>query len=161
MSEFTAVKQRRLAAALRAQGLSDGYIRRTPAVAQAALNRALREGEIVAAPYVGLKLAPEAEPRERILSLEETARLFKAAEPDRLRMYLLLAYRTAARPEAILELTSFQVDCDAWFIRLNSPGRPQTKKRRPGRSSAITAGRWGASRPRSTMRVTAWAWKRT
>ena len=131
VSEFTIEKQRQFAASLRAQGLSDGYIRRILAVAQAALNRALREGEIAAAPYVDLKLAPEAEPRERILSLEETARLFEAAEPDHLRMYLLLAYGTAARPEAILELTSFQVDCDARIIQMNPPGRPQTKKRRP------------------------------
>ena len=46
-------------------------------------------------------------------------------------MYLLLAFGTAARPKAILDLTSFQVDCDARLIRLNPPGRPQNKKRRP------------------------------
>ena len=34
-------------------------------------------------------------------------------------------------PAAILELTTFQVDCDARLIRLNPAGRAQNKKRRP------------------------------
>ena len=131
VSEFTVEAQRRFATTLRDQGLSNGYIRRILAVAQAALNRALREGEIATVPYVDLKLAPEADPRERILSLEEAARLFRSAELDHLRIYLLLAFGTAARPEAILELTTFQIDCDSRIIRLNPPGRTQTKKRRP------------------------------
>jgi integrase len=46
-------------------------------------------------------------------------------------MYLLLAFATAARPAAILELSSFQIDCDARLIKLNPPGRKQNKKRRP------------------------------
>jgi integrase len=131
VSEFTVERQRQFASALRTENLSDGYIRRTLAVAQAALNRALREGEIAEAPHVDLKLAPESEPRERILSLDETARLFAASPLEHLQMYLMLAFGTAGRPEAILQLTTFQVDCGARIIRLNPPDRPQTKKRRP------------------------------
>jgi integrase len=131
VSEVTADRQREFVAHLRGQGLSDGYIRRTLAVGQAAINRALREGEIASAPRISLALAPEGEPRERLLTLTEAASLFAAADIDHLRIYLLLAFGTAARPAAILELTTFQIDCDARLIRLNPPGRRQTKKRRP------------------------------
>ncbi len=131
VSEATADRQRQFAAAMRSQGASDGYIRRTLAVGKAALNWALREGEIMAAPTVALGIAPEGEPRERLLSIAEAAALFRAAESDHLLLYLLLAFGTAARPAAILELTTFQVDCDARLIRLNPPGRAQNKKRRP------------------------------
>jgi hypothetical protein len=68
VSEVTADRQRQFVGWLRRKGLSDGYIRRTLAVGQAALNRALREGEITTAPKISLALAPEGEPRERLLS---------------------------------------------------------------------------------------------
>ncbi|MCH8057883.1 MAG: tyrosine-type recombinase/integrase, partial [Proteobacteria bacterium] len=42
-----------------------------------------------------------------------------------------LAFGTAARPGAILDLTSFQIDPHERTIKLNPPGRAQTKKRRP------------------------------
>ena len=131
VSEVTTDRQREFVAHLRAQRLSDGYIRRTLAVGQAAINRALREGEILSAPRISLALAPEGEPRERLLTLAETAALFRAADSDHLRLYLLLAFGTAARPSAILGLTTAQIDCDARLIRLNPAGRRQNKKRRP------------------------------
>ena len=131
VSEVTSDRVRRFAAAMRAEGLSDGYIRRTLAVGQAALNRAHREGELTAVPRVNLALAPEAEPRERLLTVAEAAALFDAAVEPHVFLYLLLAFGTAARPEAILELTSFQVDRPARLIHLNPAGRRQTKKRRP------------------------------
>ena len=131
VSEVTAPRLRQFVDWMRERGMSDGYMRRTLAVGQAALNRAHREGEIAAVPRVDLGLAPEGVPRERILSVEEAARLMASARLDHFRLYLMLAFGTAARPEAILELTTFQVDCDARLIRLNPPGRRQTKKRRP------------------------------
>ena len=79
VSELTPDKQRLFVAWLRDRGLSDGYIRRVLAVGKAALNRAQREGEITSAPMISLALAPEGEPRERILTIEETASLFVAA----------------------------------------------------------------------------------
>jgi integrase len=131
VAEVTPERQREFVAALRAKDLSDGYIRRILAVAQAALNRAYREGEITSHPAITLALAPEGEPRERLFTQAEARALFDAAaEPHQL-MYLLLAFGTAARPKAILELTSFQIDCEARLIRLNPPGRRQNKKRRP------------------------------
>ncbi len=51
--------------------------------------------------------------------------------PEHLRVFLALAIGTAARPEALLQLTRFQCDLDRGTINLNPPGRIQTKKRRP------------------------------
>ena len=76
-------------------------------------------------------MASEGEPRERIMSIEEAAYLWAAAVHEHERACLRLALGTLARPEAILELSSFQIDCGARLIRLNPPGRKQTKKRRP------------------------------
>ncbi len=131
VSEVTPARQRDFVAAMRSEGLSNGYIRRTLAVGQAALHRAHREGEISAVPYIDLRLAPEGEPRDRLMTDEEARRLFEAAEQDHVRLYMLLAFGTAARPGAILDLTSFQIDPHERTIKLNPPGRAQTKKRRP------------------------------
>jgi integrase len=129
VSELTLDRQRLFVAWLRGKGLSDGYIRRVLAVGKAALNRAQLEGEITNAPMISLALAPEGEPRERILTIDEMASLFDAAIEPHQTGYLVMAVGTAARPEAILEATTFLVD--ARLIRLNPPGRRQNKKRRP------------------------------
>ncbi len=131
VSELTPYRQRAFIASLRNQNYSDGYIRRVLQIGQAALNRALREGEIAIAPKVLVGEAPEGEARERILSMKEAATLLSAARTPQLAMFLLLAFGTAARPGAILELTTFQVNCDARLIRFNPPGRRQNWKRRP------------------------------
>ena len=131
VSEVTPQRQREFVASLRGKGLSDGYIRRILSVGQAALNRAYREGEITAVPRILLSLAPEAEPRERLLTIDEAKALFAAATETHQILYLMLAFATAARPAALLELTTFQVDCEARLIRLNPAGRAQNKKRRP------------------------------
>ena len=75
----------------RSKGLSDGYIRRILAVGQAALNRAYREGEITYVPRILLSLAPEAEPRERLLTIDEAKALFAAATATRHRKSARLA----------------------------------------------------------------------
>ncbi|MDB5369807.1 MAG: hypothetical protein JWP20_1365 [Roseomonas sp.] len=46
-------------------------------------------------------------------------------------MFLVLLIGTAGRPQAVLELTRFQCDLERGTINLNTPGRVQTKKRRP------------------------------
>ena len=69
--------------------------------------------------------------RERVLTLQEAADLFNAVESEHMLMYLMLAFNTMARPEAIFELKKFQIDFDKRLIMLNPPGREQTKKIRP------------------------------
>ena len=129
VSDVTPDRQRDFIAGMRAEGLSDGYIRRVLADGKAAINRALKEGEIASAPHI--ELIAEGDPRERVATIDEVALLFKHAEPDYFTTYMMLAIGTLARPEAILELTTFQIDLDARLIRLNPSGRRQTKKRRP------------------------------
>jgi hypothetical protein len=58
--ELTPDRQRAFIASLRNQSYSEGYIRRVLQIGQAALNRALREGEIAIAPKVLVGEAPEA-----------------------------------------------------------------------------------------------------
>lgn len=55
-------------------------------------------------------MAPEGEPRERVLTMAEMARLFAKAEHEHLIMFLMLAVGTAARPNALLKLTTEQID---------------------------------------------------
>jgi len=117
--------------ALRGQGLSEGYIRRVLQVGKAALNRAHKVGEVERIPTIDMSLAPGSAPRERVATLDELAYLYRAATEPHMRAYLTTALATGARPEAILELTTFQCDVRGRLVRLNPPGRRQNKKRRP------------------------------
>ena len=114
---------------LRDQGCSEGYIGRILGVGKAALNRAYKLNEIATVPYV--KAGSKGRVRERILTLQESADLFNAVESEHMLMYLMIAFNTMARPEAILQLKRFQIDTENRLIALNPPGREQTKKRRP------------------------------
>ncbi len=131
VSEIKADRQRAFVASMKAEGLSSGYIHRILNVGKAALNRALKEGEIETAPVILTELAPDNGSRDRVLTVAECAALFRAAKAPHLRDYLILAFATGARPEAILELTREQLDFQSGIVRLNPPGRVQNKKRRP------------------------------
>lgn len=88
----------------------------------------------------GLTLPPAGAPRERWLRTDEIKALLKAAEQMRIatgflrlsrgERFLWLALETAARKEAILELTWDRVDFETGTIEFNVPGRRITKKRR-------------------------------
>jgi integrase len=129
VSDITSTSIEGFVKSLAVQGHSEGYIGRILRVGKAALNRAYKLDEIASVPYVPSGSIGGV--RERVLSLEESAALFNAVESDHLLMYLLIAYNTLARPEAILELKKFQVNFDDRIIQLNPPGREQTKKLRP------------------------------
>lgn len=130
--EVTPARLREFAAWLRTSGKrprSDGYIKRILTDGKSALNRAYKEGEIDAVPYV--ELGPDAEPRDRLLSEDESRALWRAAHLPHERMFLALAYGLLARPEAILGLTRASVNFDRWLLTQNPEGRKQTKKYRP------------------------------
>jgi len=135
LSDVTPARQRAFVEWLRGGGnRSDGYLRRILADGQSAINSAWKRDELagtVPPVKINLGLAPEGEPRDRVLSIAEMAALFDATTAPHVRLYLLLALSTAARPEAILELTTWQLDFDNRVIELNQRGRAQTKKRRP------------------------------
>lgn len=129
VADFRKKEQQPFADAMREKGSSEGYISRTLSVVRAALRRAYDNEEIATIPpFIRLT---RGEPRDRVLSLTESAMLFNAANGDAQFLYLLLAFGTCARPSAILDLTKVQIDFDRSLIRLNPPKRRQTKKWRP------------------------------
>jgi len=90
---------------------------------------AYKSDEITTVPHIVTVARGPA--RERILSLEEAAALFDAIDQDHMFTFNILMFNTVSRPEAILELTRFQIDLDNRLIKLNPEGRRQTKKIRP------------------------------
>jgi integrase len=128
VADFKIAAQERIRDALIDRGKSPGYVSAVLSVARAALRRAYKSEEIASVPPF-IELA-KSEPRERVLSMEESAALFNAANDTQFR-YLLLAFGTGARPGAILDLGRMQLDFERRLIRLNPHGRAQTKKRRP------------------------------
>lgn len=129
LADFGKKDQEKFAESLRLKGLSESYISRIFSVAKAAIRRAFDNEEIDRVPPM-LHFA-KSETRDRVLTLEEAAALFNSAKSESQWLYLLLAFCTGARPTAILELTTTQIDCEARLIQLNPHGRRQNKKRRP------------------------------
>lgn len=129
VDEFTMEVQNDLVRRMKAEGYSIGTIKRGLLAVKAATNWAWKNRELSAQiPYLSL---PDAEPRERVLTIAEMAALWDAIEPHHLRVFFLLLLGTAARPAALLELTREQCDVVGRLITLNPAGRDQTKKRRP------------------------------
>ncbi len=131
IADINAQTVRAFVDALRARGKADGYIRRILSDGKAAINAAIKRGEITAAPFIDLSLAPEGKPRERILTIDEMARLIDAATVPHLRIYLLLAIATMARPSAIMQLQTSSIDLASKTINLLPPAQRQNHKRRP------------------------------
>lgn len=129
VAELTPARQREFVAALHASGKSPGYIKRILTVGKAALNHAYREGEVASVPYI--LPGEDAPPRDRVLTVAESAALWLATEQPHERMMLALLYGTLARPEAALDLCRESVDFNRWLLAQNPPGRKQTRKHRP------------------------------
>jgi integrase len=108
--------------------VSDGTIRHEVTVLRAALNWAVREKWISEAPYV--EMPPEQPPRDRWLTRDEVSRLLAGCESAHMTLFIILAYHTAARHGAILELTWDRVDLERRLIQYQRPGKRLTKKRR-------------------------------
>jgi integrase len=112
----------------RGSRIGSGTIRREITVLRAALNWAVREKWIAEAPYV--EMPPKPPPRDRWLAREEVDRLIRSAMSAHIRLFVVLAYHTAARTGAILDLTWDRVNLDQRIINYHRPGRAETKKRR-------------------------------
>lgn len=96
-------------------------------ILRAALIHAQRK-KWITAPFIWMPV--NGEPRDRWLTHDEAQRLLAACTQPHLRLYVLLALRTAARPGAILGLTWPQVSFDMNRIDFRIPGKAQTKKGR-------------------------------
>ncbi len=139
VGDLTLESQQRVSAVLHGTH-APGTVKRCFAIARAAVNWAWKNGELDR-PVPFLSVA-EGAGRERILSIEELARLWSTDMPGHVRVYLAILIGTAARPEAVLELNRFQCDLDRGTINLNPPGRVQTKKRRPHLPMALWLRPW-------------------
>jgi integrase len=105
-----------------------GTVNREVACLKTIFNKAVKNGKAEKNPAQGVKQLKENNERDRILSLEEYARLL-AHSPAHLKPIIKLAYHTAMRQGEILFLTWGQVDLKEGFIRL----RPEDTKTNEGR----------------------------
>lgn len=103
---------RAYAATRRKAGVGDGTVIKDLGVLKAALNWAGKGREAV----WDFPSAPP--PRERYLTKDEVDALIAAAELPHVRLFILLAYSTAGRASAVLDLTWDRVDMERRQIRL-------------------------------------------
>ena len=129
VSEVEVSEIRAMTAALLARGLAAGTVRRYLGVGQAALNRAVREGELRHAPIV--PLITDGAEFEHVATVDEMAAFIGAIHADHLLTYVAIRLATACRGDAALDLAPAQVDFEHSVVALNPKGRPQTRKRRP------------------------------
>lgn len=129
VSDFGHDAQEALIAALRTR-YAQGTAKRTFASVKAAIVWAWRREMIAAHPPFVADI-PDGEPRERVLSIAELARLWDAAEQPHAQAFIIGMLATLGRPAAVLELTRFRCDLKLGVIDLNPEGRERTKKRRP------------------------------
>ena len=128
-SEFTLDAQFALTRRMEADGYQPGTVKRVVGAVKAAVQWAWKNGELEQPiPFLSVQ---DGAPRERVMTIQEIADLWDAAEQEHLRMFILLLLATTGRPAAVLQLTREQCDLDRGLIDLNPPGRVQTKKRRP------------------------------
>lgn len=149
VADLTPAAHDRFVAWLKAHGFAIGYVSSVLAHGRAALNRSRKRGELAMVPFVpDVQTAADKldkEPKGRPLSQDEMASLIEHAEPPWMRLFIVIAGNTLARPDAILALTPFQYERDAGVLKLNPAGRQQTKKRRPTIPVTATLAAWLAS----------------
>jgi len=86
---------------------------------RSALNWAHKRGVIERLPYVWVPQKPG--PRDRVMTVDELERLLAACVMPHVRLFVLLGIGTAARTEALLELTWDRVDLERGIIDLRRP----------------------------------------
>ena len=117
---------RRYAKARQAEGRRPATVLRELGTLRAALHWAVRERWIDRAPVFRMPLAVPAA-RDRWLTKAEAGCLLAACTAPHLRLFVLLALTTAARRQAIAELTWDRVDLDAGLIDYG-PGRRRKRR---------------------------------
>ena len=122
---------------MREKGWANSTINRHRNFLRAALNHAVENGNLKAAPHIPtLQVSTK---KERWLTRQEAAALLWFSRKERfyyMRLFILIGLYTAARHEAILSLTWDQIDFEQGtidFRRYDEKGKilPETNKRRP------------------------------
>ena len=109
-------------------GVKPPTVRREFAFCKAALNHNKKEERITTVPY--MEMPAQGQPRKRFLTEEEVARVMRVPMPYRIRMFFRIAFATAARAQAIEQLTWDRVDFANGLIDFRLPGVDHKKKRR-------------------------------
>ncbi len=111
--------------------VSQNTAQRVIGVGKTALNWAWKRGMLETVPFIALPKRTASPPRGRPLEVEDIRKLLAAARSDHIRHFIYLMIATAARPDAVLDLTFSRCDFERRLITLNPEGREQTKKYRP------------------------------
>lgn len=114
-------------AARRAKGRQDGSIWSELGSLRNALSWAVKKGLLDRAPYIERPAKPA--PRDRYLTHAEIGRLLAADCAPHIRLAILLMLTTAARAQAVLDLTWGRVDLERGQIDLRLPGATTRKGR--------------------------------
>jgi integrase len=117
-------------------GVGGHTVSRDLAALRGALNWAWKNQRIEHPPFIADVPPLEKTPaRDRILSLEEVAALMEACsgrdDREHLLRFIIIELGIAGRPDAVLELTSDNIDLRRGLIDPNHPGRVHARKRRP------------------------------
>lgn len=113
-----------------ADGVSAGTIRKELEVIRTALRWANKHRE------AQFEFPPKPQPKDRWLTKEEIERLIDAAQAPHVRLFIEIAWRTAARSSAILGLRWDRVDLAGRRI---SFGGTDTKRRKPRATVPVNA----------------------
>ncbi len=130
VSELTLERQEAFVRHLESHGIKRSTIQRTINIGRAAISRAFKRGELAAMPFIVSVRVKSHPPKGRPMEVGEIARLY-AESTAHLRTFIRWALGTAARPEAVLDLRSEQVERAHGVVHLNPEGREQNKKHRP------------------------------
>jgi len=110
---------------VRERTAAQGTIRKELGILRAALIFCKRAKMIGAAPHIGLPVAPP--PRDLRLTKAEFARFLDEVKAHHVRLFCLLAWHTAARASAILDLKWSDVDMKTRKIHYTAAGRQKRR----------------------------------
>ncbi len=114
------------------KGMKPNSAARIVSNGKTAINWAWKRGEIDHVPYfLPVKNIGVVPPRGRPLEIKEIVQMMEAANVPHLKSFIILMIATAARPDAVLDLTFDRCDFENGLLILNPTDRMQTKKYRP------------------------------
>lgn len=113
---------RQYAAKRRKEGVQDGTIIKELSTVRSAINWTIKHNEAV------FELPSQPPPKDRWLTETEARALVAACQTHHIKVFTVLALATAARSNALLDLTWDRVNFDRGFIELDLPGRRRKKR---------------------------------
>lgn len=144
---------RSFARARRKGGVSDGTVIKDLGVMKAGLGWAKMASE------AQFDMPPTPPPRDRYLTRQEVEKLWEAAESAHIELFIRLAWATAGRASAIMELTWDRVDFERNQIRLATGEGRQKGRATVGMTKGLKAALETAYKGRTCGHVVEWGGK--